>query len=58
MFVPPSMWRAQEKWDLRAALQAAGLSPEGVSSEIARRFSFSDSPLQPQPPKAACVRAY
>jgi len=52
------MWRAQEKWDLRAALQAAGLSPEGVSSEIARRFSFSDSAQPPQAPKAACVRAY
>ncbi|BDA50740.1 probable dual specificity protein phosphatase 1 at N-terminal half [Coccomyxa sp. Obi] len=55
VFVPPSMWKAQEKLDIRAALQSAGLSAETSSSNWARRFSFSDPA---QPPKAPVVRAY
>ncbi|CAL8465139.1 g4674 [Coccomyxa elongata] len=56
VFVPPSMWKAQEKLDIRAALQSAGLSAETSSSNWARRFSFASDPAQP--PKAPVVRAY
>ena len=43
VFVPPSMWKAQEKLDIRAALQSAGLSAEATSSTWARRFSCKHS---------------
>ena len=57
VFVPPSMWRRQDGWDLRAALLSAGLSADRSSIDWGRRFSFSDSP-ELSPLKAPIVRAY
>jgi hypothetical protein len=54
--------RAQQQqsgqpWDLRKALEAAGLAADRAPAEWTRRFSFDSQP-QPQAPKAPVVRAY
>lgn len=60
MFLPPNEWQnfRQEDgtWDLRKALESVGLAADRMS-EWTKRYSFDSEP-QPQPPKAAVVRAY
>ena len=60
MFMQPGAWQRSAgaqgaKWDMRAALEAAGLSvPPPLSPPVRHRFTFDDSP----PPAPSLVKAF
>lgn len=60
MFLQPGAWQRSAqargaKWDMREALEAAGLTiPPPLSSPVRHRFTFDDSP----PPAPSLVKVF
>ena len=60
MFLPPGVWQQSDQgrdpnWDLRKALEAAGLNkPAQEGATMTRRYSFDNS----APPAPALVKVF